>query len=214
MHGAVMRPAGPFVTLQLAVKRLVDIVGATMGLAVCSPLLMAAAVAIKLSSPGPILYRWRIAGQHGRPIQSLKFRTMVPDADARKAALAPHNQMRGPVFKLERDPRVTRIGRLLRRTSIDELPQLWSVLMGDLSLVGPRPPLQSEYARFTPYQRQKLLVKPGVTCTWQARGRSTIADFDDWLAMDLEYIRTWSLRKDFEILLATVPAVLKGTGAH
>jgi lipopolysaccharide/colanic/teichoic acid biosynthesis glycosyltransferase len=121
--------------------------------------------------------------------------------------------MRGPVFKMKNDPRVTRIGRLLRKTSIDELPQLVSVLRGDLSLVGPRPPLQSEYRHFTPLPRRKLEVTPGLTCLWQVRGRNRIVDFEEWLAMDLAYIRDWNLLLDLKILLATIPAVLRGSGA-
>lgn len=196
-----------------AAKRLLDIIGATAALAASSPLLVAAALAIKLSSPGPLLYRWPIAGRGGRPLRSYKFRTMVVDADALKADLLARNEMRGPVFKLADDPRVTRIGKVLRKLSVDELPQLVSVLAGDLSLVGPRPPLQSEYARFTPAQRRKLLVTPGLTCLWQVGGRNRIADFEEWLALDLHYIRHWSLGLDLKILLRTIPAVLRGAGA-
>lgn len=198
---------------QVATKRALDIAGALAGLTVTSPLLVAATLAIKLSSPGPVLYRWKIAGQYGRPLTSYKLRTMVVNADALKAQLLAQNEMRGPVFKLRRDPRVTRIGRILRKTSIDELPQLVSVLKGELSLVGPRPPLQTEYAQFSTVQRQKLAVKPGLTCLWQISGRNQIADFDAWLALDLEYIQRWNLLLDLEILLKTVPAVLRGAGA-
>jgi lipopolysaccharide/colanic/teichoic acid biosynthesis glycosyltransferase len=138
---------------------------------------------------------------------------MVANADDLKADLIARNEMRGPVFKMKNAPRVTRIGRLLRKTSIDELPQLVSVLRGDLSLVGPRPPLQSEYRHFTPLQRRKLEVTPGLTCLWQVRGRNRIVDFEEWLAMDLAYIRDWNLLLDLKILLATIPAVLRGSGA-
>ena len=194
-------------------KRLLDILGAGATLVGCSPLFVAAALAVRLTSPGPILYRWPIVVQGGRGLRSYKFRTMVVNADALKAELLARNEMSGPVFKMTDDPRVTRIGKLLRRTSIDELPQLISVLQGDLSLVGPRPPLQSEYALFTPEQRRKLAVKPGLTCLWQVRGRNRIADFDEWLALDLEYIRDWSLWLDIKILLCTIPAVLGRGGA-
>jgi lipopolysaccharide/colanic/teichoic acid biosynthesis glycosyltransferase len=138
---------------------------------------------------------------------------MVANADDLKADLIARNEMRGPVFKMKNAPRVTRIGRLLRKTSIDELPQLVSVLRGDLSLVGPRPPLQSEYRHFTPLQRRKLEVTPGLTCLWQVRGRNRIVDFEEWLAMDLAYILDWNLLLDLKILLATIPAFLRGSGA-
>jgi lipopolysaccharide/colanic/teichoic acid biosynthesis glycosyltransferase len=199
--------------MQRTIKRGIDIIGATVLLAAGSPLLVGAGLAIKATSPGPLFYRWRVVGLGGRPLVSYKLRTMVVNADALKASLLVQNEMRGPVFKMAHDPRVTRIGKLLRKTSIDELPQLWSVLKGDLSLVGPRPPLQTEYAAFNTWQRQKMRVKPGMTCLWQVRGRNTIADFDDWVALDLEYIRTWSLLTDLKILLATIPAVLRGGGA-
>ncbi|MGI8915524.1 MAG: sugar transferase [Chloroflexota bacterium] len=199
--------------LERAAKRVLDLVGAGATLAGCSPLLVAAALAIKLTAPGPILYRWPIVVQGGRPVRSYKFRTMVPNADALKAQLLERNEMRGPVFKMQNDPRVTRIGTLLRRLSIDELPQLVSVLNGDLSLVGPRPPLQSEYRHFTVGQRGKLQVKPGLTGLWQVSGRNRISDFEEWLALDFAYIRDWSLLLDLKILLATVPAVLHGAGA-
>jgi lipopolysaccharide/colanic/teichoic acid biosynthesis glycosyltransferase len=199
--------------VQQAGKRLLDIVGASCALCALSPLLFASALAIKLTSPGPTLYRWPVVGQGGRPLVSYKFRTMVINADALKADLLAQNEMRGPVFKMKNDPRVTRIGKLLRKLSIDELPQLVSVLQGDLSLVGPRPPLQSEYRHFTPEQRRKLQVKPGLTCLWQISGRNRIVDFEEWLALDLAYIRDWNLLLDIKILLATIPAVLRGAGA-
>jgi len=201
------------VSWQVAVKRLVDLVGALGLLCASSPLLVAAGAMVKATSPGRMLYEWRIVGQNGRPIRSFKFRTMVEDADERKKDLLTFNEMSGPVFKMTRDPRVTRIGRLLRKTSIDEMPSLWSVLKGDMSLVGPRPPLQTEYSRFTAHQRRKLEVRPGLTCRWQVNGRNHIADFDTWVEMDLAYIREWSLLEDFKILVATVPAVFRGHGA-
>ena len=213
MDTRIAPPAGPLIGPQLAVKRLIDVAGAAALLVLLSPILAAAAVLVKATSPGPLLYRWRIAGQRGVPLVSYKFRTMVVNADALKAALLAQNEMSGPVFKLKRDPRVTRGGRLLRKLSIDELPQLVSVLKGDLSLVGPRPPLYSEYVHFTGTQRQKLLVKPGMTGRWQVSGRNNISDFDEWLALDFAYIQDWSLWEDLKILLATVPAVLRGSGA-
>jgi len=178
-----------------------------------SPLLAAIAAAVRLTSEGPILYPWRVAGQGGRPFTGYKFRTMVPNADALKADLMGRNEMSGPVFKIKGDPRITPIGRILRKFSLDELPQLWSVLKGDMSLVGPRPPLQTEYQHFTERQKSKLAVKPGITCLWQISGRNEIADFDDWVQLDLQYIQHWSLWLDLKILLLTVPAVLRGRGA-
>jgi lipopolysaccharide/colanic/teichoic acid biosynthesis glycosyltransferase len=181
-------------------------------LVLLSPILLAIAVAVKLTSAGPALYRWQVVGQGGRPFTGYKFRTMVTDADALKAELLARNEMQGPVFKLTDDPRITRVGSFLRRHSLDELPQLWSVFKGDMALVGPRPPLQSEYEQFTAYQKQKLAVKPGLTCLWQIRGRNQIRDFDEWVRLDLEYIDHWSLWLDFKILVLTIPAVLRGTG--
>lgn len=199
-------------TWQRGVKRIIDFVVALLALVILSPLLLVIAVAIKLTSPGPIFYRWKVVGQHGKPFEGYKFRTMVVNADQLKAQLLAQNEMQGPVFKIKNDPRITAVGRILRKFSLDELPQLWSVLKGDMSLVGPRPPLQSEYAEFTEAQKQKLAVKPGITCLWQISGRNEIRDFDEWLRLDLEYIRHWSLWLDLKILLLTIPAVIKGTG--
>jgi lipopolysaccharide/colanic/teichoic acid biosynthesis glycosyltransferase len=139
---------------------------------------------------------------------------MVPNADALYAGLLAQNEMSGPVFKMANDPRVTRVGRVLRKYSLDELPQLWSVLLGDMSLVGPRPPLQREWEQFEPWQRQKLAVTPGITCLWQVSGRADIRDFDEWARLDLEYIQRWSLALDAAILLRTVGAVLARRGAY
>ena len=197
---------------QLLVKRILDVLGATVGLLLVSPLLVVTALLVKITSRGPVFYRWEVAGLNKKPITSYKFRTMVVDADELKHGLSDENEMEGPVFKMRRDPRVTRIGKVLRKFSLDELPQLWSVLKGDLSLVGPHPPLQSELHRFDDWHRRKLSVKPGLTCLWQINGRSRVKDFDEWVLMDLEYIDNWSLWRDFTLLLKTVPAVLKGTG--
>lgn len=209
-------PGGPAETghrdLQRTLKRLIDIACAAVGLVLLSPVLAACAVAVRRSSPGPVLYRWRVVGRGGRPFTGYKFRTMVADADARKAELAARNEMSGPMFKLTDDPRITPVGRTLRRYSLDELPQLWSVLKGDMSLVGPRPPLQSEWEGFAPWQRRKLAITPGITCLWQVQGRNRIHDFDEWVRLDLEYIDTWSLWLDLRILARTIPAVLRGTG--
>lgn len=193
-------------------KRIIDIVVSAAGLLVLLPIFAFVALAIKLTSEGPVFYRWRVIGEGGRPITSYKFRSMYKDADKRKAELLAHNEMNGPVFKMTVDPRITPLGRFLRKYSLDELPQLWSVFKGDLSLVGPRPPLQSEYEHFNDWQKQKVSVKPGLTCLWQVNGRNQINDFDDWVKLDIEYIREWSLGLDFKILLKTIPAVVLGKG--
>jgi lipopolysaccharide/colanic/teichoic acid biosynthesis glycosyltransferase len=189
-----------------------DVVLSAVLLALLLPLLLVIAIAVKLTSAGPILYPWKVLGEHGRPFVGYKFRTMVREAEALKPQLQHLNERRGPVFKIAKDPRVTALGRWLRKHSLDELPQLWSVLVGDMSLVGPRPPSASEYREFELWQMRKLSVKPGVTCLWQVDGRSTITEFSDWARLDLRYIDTWSLWKDIEILLRTPMVVVKGTG--
>ena len=197
-----------------ATKRILDIVASLCGLLVLSPVLVVVGVIIKLDSRGPVLHRMTWMGFRGREFEGFKLRTMVHDAEQHRGRLEPFNEMTGPVFKMSNDPRVTRVGRLLRRASIDELPQLWSVLRGDMSLVGPRPPGPHEYAEFDPHQRLKLAVTPGITCLWQVGGRSAIQDFDEWVRLDMEYIRTWSLWLDLKILVRTVPVVLMGRGAQ
>ncbi len=194
--------------VQLIVKRLFDIVGAAVLLIVLAPLLLLLALAIRVSSGAPVLFRWNVVGKEGRPFASFKFRTMVVNADQMKQELLDQNEMRGPVFKMKDDPRVTPVGRILRRYSLDELPQLWSVLKGDMSLVGPRPPLQYEYEKFTDWQKQKLAVKPGMTSLWQVSGKPS--DFDAWVRLDLEYVQRWSLWLDFQILVKTALVVVKG----
>jgi exopolysaccharide biosynthesis polyprenyl glycosylphosphotransferase len=196
----------------LFVKRLIDLTISGLLLALLAPLMVLIAIAVKLSSPGPIFYRWHVIGRHGYEFTGFKFRTMVRDADARKADLLARNEMTGPVFKLSKDPRVTPVGRVLRKYSLDELPQLWSVLKGDMSLVGPRPAFRSELDRYEFWQMRKLSTRPGITCLWQVRGRSRITEFDDWVKMDLEYIDNWSLWLDCKILARTAWAVLAGTG--
>jgi lipopolysaccharide/colanic/teichoic acid biosynthesis glycosyltransferase len=193
-------------------KRTIDVLSSAVLLVLLSPLFVLLAVAVKATSRGPIFYPWRVVGTRGKPFTSYKFRSMVVDADQMRTQLQGRNEMSGPVFKIKDDPRITSIGRWLRRYSLDELPQLWSVVRGDMSLVGPRPPLQQEYEMFTQKQRLKLLVKPGITCLWQVSGRNDIKDFDEWVRLDLEYIKSWSLTLDFKILLLTIPTVFLGKG--
>lgn len=199
--------------LQLRVKRAVDVVGSFMLLTLLAPLFLVVAMLVRVTSPGPIFYAQERLGTAGRPFRILKFRSMYRDADQRLGEVAALNEADGPVFKIRNDPRVTPVGKVVRKLSIDELPQLWNVLRGEMSLVGPRPPLQSEYDQYTPRQRQRLLVRPGLTCMWQVSGRSHV-DFDTWVEMDLAYIRDWSLWLDVKILLRTLPAVLSGRGAY
>jgi len=196
----------------VASKRAIDIIVSSAVLLLLSPVYLVLAIAVKLSSPGPVFYRWEVVGKDGTPFVGYKFRSMVADADQLKDKLERFNEMKGPVFKIKDDPRVTTLGRLMRRYSLDELPQLYSVLIGDMSLVGPRPPLVSEYARFNEYQKQKLAVKPGITCLWQVNGRNNVKDLDDWVKLDLEYIRLWNPMLDVKILLKTAGAVLSGSG--
>lgn len=195
-------------------KRLLDVVLGSLLLVMAAPIIAAAALAIRLSGPGRVFYPWRVLGERGRPFVGFKLRTMVANAEELKGTLLDRNEMNGPVFKIRDDPRVTPLGRWLRKFSIDELPQLWSVVKGDMSLVGPRPCAPEEFERFTPWQRGKLAVVPGITCLWQVEGRSRISDFEEWIRLDLRYIREWSLGLDLKILARTVPAVLRGEGAY
>ncbi len=195
----------------LLAKSMIDRVGAIFGLLMAAPMIIGAALAIKLDSRGPVFFAQVRVGLNGKTFRLYKFRTMCRDAEQLKAQLAGSNEMSGPVFKMKDDPRITRVGRFLRRYSIDELPQLFNVLHGDMSLVGPRPALPKEVCRFKPWQHRKLAVKPGVTCIWQVSGRNNI-DFEDWMRLDLNYIDNWSLWLDAKILAKTVPAVLRGSG--
>jgi len=195
----------------LAVKRVFDIVGSLAGLIVLSPLLLATAVAIRLRDGPPVLFRQARAGLNGRPFTIFKFRTMVPDAEARLVEVRHLNERSRIAFKAAEDPRVTRLGRTLRAASIDELPQLWNVLKGDMSLVGPRPPLVPEVAEYDAWHRRRLSMKPGITGLWQVQARRE-PEFDRWVEHDLAYIDRWSLLLDLKILLQTVPAVLGRTG--
>jgi exopolysaccharide biosynthesis polyprenyl glycosylphosphotransferase len=204
----------PLKEWELLVKRFFDIIVSSFLLILTFPLQVSIAILIKLTSKGPIFYRWQVVGLNKKRFTGYKFRTMVRNADQLKKQLLDQNEMNGVVFKIKKDPRVTWLGRILRKFSLDELPQLWSVLRGDMSLVGPRPPLVSELELFESWHRRKLSVKPGLTCLWQIRGRSNIKDFNDWVKLDLEYIDNWSFWLDIKILLQTIPVVLFGRGAH
>jgi exopolysaccharide biosynthesis polyprenyl glycosylphosphotransferase len=203
-------PGTPF---PLFLKRLGDIGSSALGMALTAPLLPFIALSIKLGSKGPVLYSQERCGLNGRRFTLYKFRTMYEGADRRLDEVAHLNEVEGPAFKARRDPRVTPVGRLLRRLSLDELPQLFNVLRGDMSLVGPRPPLPEEVERYERWQRRRLSMKPGLTGLWQVSGRAGIDDFSRWTALDLAYIDQWSLWLDLKILLKTIPAVLSTRGA-
>jgi len=203
----------PETSWQLVCKRLIDVAGATLGLAVIGPLVMLpVAIGLKFTSPGPIFFRQKRSGRHGRLFTMYKFRSMVTNAEMLKAELQVFNEMSGPVFKMNDDPRITPFGRFLRKTSIDELPQLWNVLVGDMSLVGPRPPIPTEVQHYDPWHRRRLSMKPCLTCIWQISGRNKIG-FDQWMQLDLQYIDNWSLWLDLKILARTLPVVMTGLGA-
>ena len=203
--------AGPDRAVALAAKRAIDVIGAAILLVVTAPLALWIALAIRRRSPGPVIFRQQRVGEHGRRFEVLKFRTMVPNAEEQLADLAQRNEIDGPAFKITDDPRVTSAGRWLRRTSLDELPQLWNVLRGEMSLVGPRPPLPSEVEGYDVWHRRRLSMKPGMTGLWQVRSRRE-ADFDRWVETDLEYIDSWSFWLDLKILARTIPAVLGREG--
>ena len=198
--------------VQLAFKRLFDITSASLALLLLSLPMVVVALLIKVTSRGPVLFKQVRAGRHGRPFNMLKFRSMVVNAEELKAKLMSHNEQTGPVFKMTRDPRITAIGRFIRKFSIDELPQLINVVRGEMSIVGPRPPVPSELARYEAWQRRRLSVRPGLTCVWQVSGRNQIS-FEEWMYLDMQYIDHWSLAHDFELILKTVPVVLTGRGA-
>jgi exopolysaccharide biosynthesis polyprenyl glycosylphosphotransferase len=197
----------------LALKRGLDVAISLFILVVSLPMLVIAALAIKLGSPGSVLFKQERIGLNGRMFTLYKFRTMIEDAHARREEVEHLNEMSGPAFKAKDDPRVTPVGRWLRRFSLDEIPQLWNVLKGDMSLVGPRPPIPEEVTRYHRWHRRRLSMKPGLTCLWQVSGRNDIQDFDHWMQLDLQYIDNWSPSLDMKILLRTIPAVLSGKGA-
>lgn len=192
-------------------KRLIDIIGASVLLAILSPLLLTVYVALFLTTRGKPLFRQTRVGKNGKIFNMVKFRTMTVDAEQRRHEVA--NEKDGPIFKNKNDCRITRIGRILRMTSLDETPQIFHVLSGRMSLVGPRPPIESEVAKYTPKQRMRLSVKPGLTCLWQVSGRSDLS-FDEWIQMDLWYIANRSLSTDLSLLVRTPWAVLTGRGAY
>ena len=196
-----------------SLKRLLDVALAMFGLVATLPIWLGIVLAIKLDSPGPAIFMQERVGLHGRRFRFYKFRSMYVDAEQRLAEVQAHNEIDGPVFKMRNDPRVSRVGALLRRTSLDELPQLLNVLMGDMSLVGPRPPLPREVAKYRPSDLVRLGVKPGLTCLWQVSGRSNVG-FDQWMAYDREYVRNMSFWLDVQILLRTVWVVISCRGAY
>jgi exopolysaccharide biosynthesis polyprenyl glycosylphosphotransferase len=198
--------------VQRGLKRAFDIAASGFALLTLSPLLLTVAVLVKLTSRGPILFKQERVGLHGRRFFMLKFRSMVVNAEELKAKLVAQNEMNGPVFKMKRDPRVTAVGRFIRKYSIDELPQLINVLRGEMTIVGPRPPIPSEVANYEAWQRRRLSVRPGLTCVWQVSGRNQIS-FEEWMYLDMQYIDHWSLKEDFALILKTVPVVLTGRGA-
>ena len=195
-------------------KRLTDVIVSAVALITLAPLFAAIAIAIKLTTPSlPVFYPWNVVGYRGRRFTGYKFTTMIADADERKESLMAQNEMSGPVFKIANDPRITPLGKFLRKFSLNELPQFWSVLIGDMSLVGPRPAGPHELVRYELWHKRKLSVQPGITCYWQIRGRNKISNFDDWVRMDLEYIQKRSPRTDWQILLRTAWVVVRGSGS-
>jgi len=198
---------------QAVVKRALDFFASLILLIILTPLFLVTSLSIKLTSPGPVFFIHKRVGLNKRRFRLYKFRTMVRDAEKMQTALEQLNEVSGPVFKIKNDPRITRIGKFLRKTSIDELPQLINVLKGDMSLVGPRPLPIRDYNGFDKdWQRRRFSIRPGITCLWQIDGRSTIP-FEKWMKLDMEYIDNWSLRLDFKILVKTIPIVLRGSGA-
>jgi exopolysaccharide biosynthesis polyprenyl glycosylphosphotransferase len=206
--------SGPEDSWQLIMKRVIDIVGSAALLLALAPLFAIVALLIKFDSPGPIFFAQERVGYNKRRFKVLKFRTMVVEAEKQQHGLEHLNEVEGPVFKIKKDPRITRVGEFLRRFSIDELPQLVNVLKGDMSLVGPRPlPVRDVERIDKQWHKRRFSIKPGITCLWQVNGRSNIG-FNEWVRMDLDYIDTWSLGLDLLILVKTIPAVLRGPGAY
>ena len=198
---------------QLAAKRLMDLAGAIVGFVVFSPLYLALTIVILVTSGRPVFFHQPRVGKDGELFNFVKFRTMTRNADADRHLVIGLNEADGPVFKIRNDPRITPLGRFLRRYSLDELPQLAQVLTGEMSLVGPRPPLPDEVSRYSTREWQRLRVKPGLTCKWQVSGRSDLG-FGSWVDLDIEYIQEWNLRSDIKLLLETIPAILTARGAY
>lgn len=198
-------------TAELLIKSVFDYVAGAIGFVLAMPLFLVTSISIKITSKGPIFFKQERSGLNGRRFQLYKFRTMVENAEALKETVKAQNEMTGPVFKVTNDPRITPVGKILRKISLDELPQIINVLKGEMSLVGPRPPIPDEVEEYSFRQRRRLSMKPGITCIWQVNGRNEI-DFEEWIRMDLEYIDNWSLWLDFKLLLKTIPVVLMATG--
>ena len=199
--------------IQKILKRAIDIIASSILLLLLLPVFLITAIAVKLDSSGPIFYRWEVVGENGKSFIGYKFRTMYTDRDINKDDLEEYNRMDGPTFKMKDDPRVTDIGEKLRKYSIDELPQLWSVLKGEMSLIGPRPPLQEEYKEFSSWHKKKLEAKPGMAClreVKQLEEGAMITDFDEWVKLDIEYIENWSLWLDFKIMSKTLLYIIRG----
>lgn len=194
------------------VKRLIDIVGALVGLTITAILLIPIAIAIQLDDPGPIFYHQVRCGLHGQPFYMWKFRSMIVDADRLKHAVP--NQAKGNLFKNKNDPRITQVGKFLRCTSLDEFPQFWNVLLGDMSLIGTRPPTPNEVKQYQPHHHQRLLVKPGISGEWQVHGRSVIEDFEEVVKLDISYQEKWSIGYDLKLILKTIQVVLSKNGAY
>jgi exopolysaccharide biosynthesis polyprenyl glycosylphosphotransferase len=213
-HPLLVYRSTPDASWQLAAKRMIDMLGSAALLVLLSPILLVVAALISLTMGSPVIFSQKRNGLYGKPFTMYKFRTMISNAEQQRDELVNFNLMKGPVFKVDKDPRVTPLGRWLRRNSIDELPQLWNVLKGEMSLVGPRPLPVYETANFDDFsQRRRMSVRPGLTCLWQISGRNEITDFDQWVELDLKYIDNWSLWLDFKILLLTLPVVLFRKGA-
>jgi len=211
-HGSEFLSVQSHPSVTCIIKRSIDILGALVGLLLTALIWLPVAIAIKLDSPGPVLYSQQRYGLGGKPFMIWKFRSMVHNADALKATVA--NQAQGLIFKNESDPRITRVGQLLRKTSLDEFPQFWNVLKGDMSLVGTRPPTTDEVSRYSPHHWRRLNVKPGLTGQWQVSGRSAIQDFEEVVKLDLQYQTLWSPWHDVQIILKTVAVLLSRRGAY
>jgi exopolysaccharide biosynthesis polyprenyl glycosylphosphotransferase len=199
--------------IYIILKRVLDIIGSIIGMVLFSPIMLFTAVAIKITSPGPVVFYQKRVGLNGKVFNLYKFRSMTENAEQMLDKLKDKNEMSGPMFKIKEDPRVTKIGKFIRKTSIDELPQLINILNGEMSLVGPRPNLPREVIKFTKYQKQKIKVKPGLTCYWQVMGRNNI-DFDDWMELDIKYVKERNTWIDIKLILQTVKVLFGDENAR